>query len=75
MKHQIAFVGGQLLPVFIGIKEFDPDTIHFIVSEESKGNGSALKSFLSGKVFSESICNPFDFDFRGLGHFCRMHQS
>ncbi|MFZ6013390.1 MAG: hypothetical protein ACOYXT_23815 [Bacteroidota bacterium] len=61
MKHQIAFVGGQLLPVFIGIKEFTPDTIHFVVSEESKDSVTALKSFLSGKVFYEIVCDPFDF--------------
>jgi hypothetical protein len=57
----IAFVGGQLLPVFIGIKEFAPETIHFVVSDESKGSITALKSFLSGKVFAEIVCDPFDF--------------
>lgn len=61
MKHQITFVGGQLLPVFVGIKEFSPDKIHFIVSEESKDKINLLKSFLTGKKFSENICNPFDF--------------
>ena len=33
MKHQIALVGGQLLPIYVGIKEFSPDKIHFIVSK------------------------------------------
>lgn len=61
MTHQITFVGGQLLPVFVGIKEFKPDKIHFIVSEESKDKIALLKSFLSGTQFSESLCNPFDF--------------
>jgi hypothetical protein len=61
MKHQIIFVGGQLLPVFVGIKEFSPDKIHFIVSEESKDKINLLKSFLTGKGFTENICNPFDF--------------
>ncbi|MCB9257049.1 MAG: DUF1887 family protein [Chitinophagales bacterium] len=61
MKHQITFVGGQLLPVFVGIKEFSPDKIHFIVSEESKNKISLLKPFFTDKVFSEKQCNPFDF--------------
>lgn len=61
MKHQITFVGGQLLPVFVGIKEFSPDKIHFIVSDESKDKIALLKSYLTDKVFTENICNPFDF--------------
>ena len=61
MKHQITFVGGQLLPVFVGIKEFSPNKIHFIVSEESKNKISLLKPFFTDKVFSEKQCNPFDF--------------
>ncbi|WP_026750661.1 Card1-like endonuclease domain-containing protein [Sediminibacterium sp. C3] len=61
MKHQITFVGGQLLPVLVGIKEFAPDKIHFIVSEESKSKISLIKSFLTGNTFSENICNPFEF--------------
>lgn len=61
MKHQITFVGGQLLPIYVGIKEFSPDKIHFVVSEESKDKISLLKPFLNNKSFSEKKCNPFDF--------------
>lgn len=61
MKHQITFVGGQLLPVFLGINEFSPDKIHFIVSEETKDKVVLLKSFLGDKPISENLCNPFDF--------------
>jgi hypothetical protein len=61
MKYQITFVGGQLLPVFVGIKEFSPDKIHFIVSEESKNKISLLKPFFLDKVLSEEQCDPFDF--------------
>ena len=61
MKHQITLVGGQLLPVFVGIKEFNPDKVHFIVSEETKDKINLVKSFLTGKTYSENICNPFDF--------------
>jgi len=62
MNHQIAFVGGQLLPVFIGIKEFAPDSIYFIVSQESKGKISQLKNLLIGKQYSTIVCDAFDFN-------------
>ena len=61
MKHQITLVGGQLLPVFIGIKAFTPDRIHFIVSSESKNRVTFLKSYLNGYTFSEYSCNAHDF--------------
>lgn len=61
MKHQITLVGGQLLPLFLGIKEFSPDKIHFIVSQESKDKVRMLKPFFSDKIFSEKQCNAFDF--------------
>lgn len=61
MKHQITLVGGQLLPVLVGIKEFSPNKIHFIVSEESKSKICLIEPFLIGKTFSENICNPFSF--------------
>lgn len=61
MKHQITFVGGQLLPIFLGIKEFSPQKIHFIVSEESKSKIGLLKPLFEDKTFSEKQCNPFDF--------------
>lgn len=61
MKHQITFVGGQLLPVFLGIKEFSPDKIHFIASEESKDGMVVLKELFKKLKFSEFICDPFNF--------------
>lgn len=62
MRHQIILVGGQLLPVFVGIKEFSPDFIHFIVSSESKGNLKSLKNVLSATPFTEYVCDPYDFN-------------
>lgn len=61
MKHQIIFVGGQLLPVLVGIKEFSPDKVHFIVSEESQSKISLIIPFISGKTFTENICSPYEF--------------
>ncbi|MBX9850949.1 MAG: DUF1887 family protein [Cytophagaceae bacterium] len=61
MRHQISLVGGQLLPVYVGIKEFNPDKVHFIVSNESKSNISILKPLLTNIPISEYNCNAFDF--------------
>jgi hypothetical protein len=61
MKHQIVLVGGQLLPIYLGIKEFDPDFIHLIVSNETKDRIGKLKSLMTGKSFSEYNCDPFDY--------------
>ncbi len=61
MKHQIVLVGGQVLPLYIGIKEFKPDNIHFIVTKESVDRLSSLKPFLTNISFTESFCDPFDF--------------
>jgi hypothetical protein len=61
MKHQISFLGGQLLPVYMGIKEFNPDKINFIASDESKFGARAIKELFTDKTFSDFICDPFDF--------------
>lgn len=61
MKHQINFLGGQLLPIYIGVKEFMPDKIHFIASDESKEGIKILKDIFPEVIFSEFICDPFDF--------------
>lgn len=61
MNHQISLVGGQLIPVYVGIKEFNPDKVHFIVSDESIGSLSVLKPLLGSTKLVEYKCNPFDF--------------
>lgn len=61
MNHQISLVGGQLIPIYVGIKEFSPDKVHFIVSDESVGSLSVLKSLLGSTKWVEYKCNPFDF--------------
>lgn len=61
MKHQICFLGGQLLPIYIGIKEFMPDSVHFIASEESKEGMFVIKDLFKGLKYSEFLGDPFDF--------------
>ncbi len=61
MKHQISFLGGQLSPIYIGIKEFIPNKVCFIASEESKEGIKILKNLFPDVIFSDFICDPFDF--------------
>jgi hypothetical protein len=61
MNHQIALVGGQLLPIYVGIKEFNPDKIHFIVSKESVESLNNLKPVIKGIAYNEYKCDAFDF--------------
>ncbi len=61
MRHQIALVGGQLLPILIGIKEFAPNKIHLIVSNETKDKIAGLKTLLNKQHITEYNCDPFDF--------------
>ncbi|UPT70975.1 MAG: DUF1887 family CARF protein [Flavobacterium sp. JAD_PAG50586_2] len=61
MKHQIAIIGGQLLPIYIGIKEFCPDTIHLVVSNQSKDQLNLLLPLLSGKIVLQYTCDAYDF--------------
>lgn len=61
MNHQVSLVGGQLIPIYVGIKEFNPDKVHFIVSNESAGSLGVLKPLLTNTKSVEYKCNPFDF--------------
>ncbi len=61
MKHQIILVGGQILPLYLGIKEFNPDYIHFIASEDSKFALNNILALFSDLKYKISICNPYDF--------------
>jgi hypothetical protein len=62
MKHQIALVGGQLLPIYIGIVEFKPDRVYLIVSDESKPKVSLLRALIPGITCTEETCDPFEFN-------------
>lgn len=62
MKHQITLVGGQTLPIYLGIKEYNPDKVHFIISNESKEKLSLLKPYLIGIQTIEYNCNAYDFE-------------
>lgn len=61
MRHQISFVGKQILPVYVGIKELNPDKVHLIASNESKDGIALIKPFFGEQIFSEHICNAHEF--------------
>lgn len=61
MKHHISLVGGQLLPILVGIKEFNPDVVHLVMSKEIKDKISPLKDCLSGISIHEIACSPYNF--------------
>ena len=62
MKHQVTIVGGQITPIFWGIKEREPDTIHMLYTKDSRHNVQIIKNFFSDKeVFSYQI-NPYDYE-------------
>jgi len=61
MKRQITLVGGQTVPVFLGIQERRPDFVYLIASAESKSNLDIIKQCCSSIKFEEFIVDPFGF--------------
>lgn len=61
MNIQIALVGGQLLPVYVGAREFQPDQLHLIVSDDSAGHITILQRELASIPCHQHLCDPFDF--------------
>ncbi|WP_370089405.1 Card1-like endonuclease domain-containing protein [Ekhidna sp.] len=62
MKVIVTLVGGQSLPVYLGIKEFNPDKLVFLSSKDSKQKLTDIKSLLQGHSFHEFECDPFEFE-------------
>lgn len=62
MKHQVTIVGGQITPIFWGIKERNPDTIHILYTKDTRHHVPIIEHlFLSKKFFSYQV-NPYDFE-------------
>lgn len=62
MKHQITLIGGQILPVYIGIVERKPDVVHVLYSKDSKEHYSILKNVLSAKPINSYQIDPFNYE-------------
>lgn len=62
MKHQIVLLGGQLLPVYIGIKERKPEVVHILYTKETVRLKTRLvKQFNGIKIFDYQT-DPYDYD-------------
>jgi len=62
MKHQISIVGGQITPIFWGIKERNPDKIHILYTKDSRHHVPIIKSLFSEKELFSYQVNPYDFE-------------
>jgi len=70
MKHQIALVGGQTLPIFLGVKEFNPDVLHLIVTSESGDKLYYLLEALKDCKVKQHFCGAYDV--AGVGEICKQ---
>jgi hypothetical protein len=61
MKRQITLVGGQTVPVYLGIQERKPDFVYLIASAESKSNLDRIRQCCDGVEFQEYIVDPYGF--------------
>lgn len=59
---QITLLGGQIIPVYWGIKERNPDHVHLIHTEELKDKLRLLKESFASVTFTFHQVDPYDFD-------------
>ncbi len=63
-KHQIALVGGAILPIYYAIKKDAPDVVHLIVTPESKKSVGPLVKLvepsIACRIHVVSSSNPLD---------------
>ncbi|MBO3097848.1 Card1-like endonuclease domain-containing protein [Gelidibacter pelagius] len=61
MKHQITLLGGQILPVYIGIVDRKPNVVHILYTKETVRLKNRLVNQIFGyKVFDYQI-EPYDY--------------
>lgn len=61
MKRQIALLGGQLVPVYLGIRDRAPDIVHLVYSEELRDRVQILESLLTSVKFFKHEVDPYNF--------------
>lgn len=62
MKHQITLVGGQILPVYLGIVEKQPSAVHLLYTKDSKEQVTILKRQFKNIAINAYQIEPFDYD-------------
>jgi len=60
MKHHISLVGGQTLPLYVGIIESNADFIHFVYSKDSSESIKVLQDIFKDKKMKTYECNAFN---------------
>lgn len=61
MKHQIILLGKEITSVYHGIKEFGPDHIHLLYTEETKGIADRIFPLLPDNILrTQYLTKPFD---------------
>lgn len=61
MTHQITLLGGQILPVYIGVLERNPDTVHVLYTKESVRLKNRLEKNLSNYKFISYQVAPYNY--------------
>ncbi len=61
MTHQITLLGGQLLPVYWGIKEKSPDIVHVLYTKETRELLKTLKKQFKPALFKTHQIEPYDY--------------
>ncbi|WP_445957297.1 Card1-like endonuclease domain-containing protein [Yeosuana sp.] len=60
-KHQITLLGGQILPVYWGVLEKQPDIVELIYTKETRLSVGAIKSQFKGIIFNTHQVDPYDY--------------
>jgi hypothetical protein len=62
MKRQITLLGGQIVPVYLGIVERSPDEVHVLFTKETKGQLVLLEKNLPVKKIHSFEIEPYDYE-------------
>ena len=61
IKHQIAILGGQILPVYWGVLEKQPQIVELIYTKETRGLVNVIKNQFKSIKFNTHQVEPYDF--------------
>lgn len=75
MKHQIILLGKEISSVYHGIKEFGPDHIHLLYTEETKNVAEPMLALLPDSI-GRTLYLTEPYDGENVQHVCRkIHQT
>lgn len=60
-KHQISLVGGEIFPVYYGVKKYKPDVLHLIITKETSKHYKKLEKMLNPEILvMPHNCMPYN---------------